>query len=125
MRLAWALLFSLTIAPCWAQERFNSGWLRGFTNVPYVQEDISAPDVHVRSVRGTITRAVGDKSGLPDTLVEIIGPGGSDRLLSATTDANGRFSIPRVPQGTYRFRVACRGFQRLQRQASSLQDGTV
>jgi Carboxypeptidase regulatory-like domain len=108
--LVWTLLLALVLPVCAAQERFESGFLRGFTNVLYVQEDISAPDVRIRSVRGTITRAVGDKSGLPDALVEIIGPGDSDQLFSARTDDKGRFLIPSVPHGAYRFRVASRGF---------------
>ena len=103
-------MLALAVPVCWTQGRFDSGPLRGFTNVPDVQVDIRAADVHVRSVQGIITRAVGDKTGLPGTLIEIIGPGKSDQLFSATMDDSGRFSIPSVPQGTYRFRIACRGF---------------
>ena len=92
-----------------AQERFTSGWLRGFTTFLYVQQDISVLDLHVRQVKGIVSRAV-DKAALRDVLVEVIGPGKSDHLYSARTDNKGEFLINSLPEGSYRFRIACSGF---------------
>jgi hypothetical protein len=43
--------------------------------------------------------------GLPDVLVERVTPDGSRRLDAVLTDAEGRFSFPNLPRGTYHLRL--------------------
>lgn len=94
------------------QKRFSSGELKGFTKSPteHIITHLKHPFV-VREVRGTILRAVGDKSPLAKVLFELRGPGDRQAIQSATTAPDGTFRITGVRPGKYLFKATTSGFQ--------------
>lgn len=94
-----------------AQDRFESGKLKGFTKSPTEHIIAEIDDAfEVRSVQGTIVFK-GKDDELKGVVFEIRGPGGLERIRAARTDSNGRFKIRRVPEGTYTFKATLDGFQ--------------
>lgn len=68
----------------------------------------------VRSVRGTITEAVGDLSPLPDVTFEVRGPGTNWKVKGSVTNEHGQFKIDNIPEGTYEFKATLNGFQSIE-----------
>src|SRR5215472_10162087 len=93
---------------CPAQERFETGWLKGFTKSP-TEHIIDQPDkpFTVRAVSGVIL----DPSGaeMDGAVVEIRDETG--RVRGTKTNGKGRFKLGRIPSGTYKFKVTMNGFQ--------------
>lgn len=106
------LLMLLSSYPTALQMRFSSGELKGFTKSPTegVITHLKHP-ILVREVRGTISRAVGDKSPLNGALFELRGPGNRLAIQSAKTSSDGRFRISGVKPGRYLFKATALGFQ--------------
>jgi hypothetical protein len=107
-----AVILALSIAiPLSAQERFPTGEYKGFTISPieHIIVGLQKP-IHVTSVRGSIV-LLASPDPLLEVLFEIRGPGNSEQILSATTDASGHFKIPHVHQGTCKFKATKGGFQ--------------
>ncbi|MCL6566971.1 MAG: carboxypeptidase-like regulatory domain-containing protein [Acidobacteriia bacterium] len=96
---------------CAAQERFQSGELKGFTKSPteHIITRIDDP-ITVSSVRGLVVFS-GKDEPLKDVLFEIRGPGNQERIRAAKTGSDGRFKIGRVPEGIYTFKATRDGFQ--------------
>src|SRR5690349_3848797 len=109
-----SLLLTFCILPAWCQERIQAGEFRGFTKSPTegIISRVERPFV-VQKVEGIMLRSVGDRSPLDDVVFEIKGPGKSQKIRSAKTDADGRFSVKDVPPGKYIFKATASGFQSL------------
>jgi len=90
-------------AGCAAQERFETGWLKGFTISPteHIIDELDKPFT-VRAVRGVVL----DPSGaeMDGVVVEIQDHAG--RIRGAKT-----FKLDGVPEGTYKFKMTMNGFQ--------------
>jgi hypothetical protein len=95
-------------ALCLAQERFETGWLRGFTMSP-TEHIIDEPDkpFTVRAVKGVVL----DPSGaeMEGVVVEI--RDGAGQIRGTKTNRKGTFKLGGVPKGTYKFKVTMNGFQ--------------
>jgi hypothetical protein len=108
--LGIAALFLVCVPFPWAQSSSFPD-LSDFTksSTEHIINPIEEP-FRVHSVAGTIST---ERSGeaLADALFEIEGPGTERKIRHAVTDKHGRFSIPRVPKGTYRFKATLAGFQ--------------
>ena len=106
--LATGVLAVTLAALCLAQERFETGWLKGFTKSP-TEHIIVEPDkpFTVRAVRGVVL----DPSGaeMEGVVVEIRDDAG--RIRGTKTDRKGTFKLGRVPKGMYKFKVTMKGFQ--------------
>lgn len=93
---------------CPAQERIESGWLKGFTKSPteHIIVEVDEPFT-VRVVRGVVL----DPSGaeMDGVVVEI--QDGTGRIRGTRTGPKGAFKLGGVPKGTYRFKVTMNGFQ--------------
>jgi hypothetical protein len=63
----------------------------------------------VRSVHGVITCPPESGDPLPGALFEIQGPGANRKIRRAATGIDGRFRIPHVPPGEYRFKLTYNG----------------
>jgi len=101
--------FAVTlVALCPAQERFETGWLKGFTKSP-TEHIIDEPDkpFTARTVRGVVL----DPSGaeMDGVVVEIRDEAG--RIRGTKTNRKGTFKLGGVPKGTYKFKVTMNGFQ--------------
>jgi hypothetical protein len=98
----------LLVMLCSAQERFESGWLKGFTKSP-TEHIIDQPEkpFTVSAAKGVVL----DPSGVAmhGVLVEVQDTAG--RMRAAKTDSNGRFELHGLKNGTYRFKVTFNGFQ--------------
>ncbi len=94
-----------------AQERFESGELKGFMKsaTEHVITPLEEP-FRVSSVQGVIVRQ-GTDEPLDSVVFEIRGPGPSERMKAARTNKTGHFSIAGVEQGTYIFKTTKEGFQ--------------
>jgi len=101
-----ALLSCVIALSCSAQDRYQCGDQKGFLKSPTegLILEIDAP-ITVKSVRGTVVFLDDNDSALKDALFEIRGPGTSERIRAAVSDARGRFAIPHVPEGTYAFKA--------------------
>jgi hypothetical protein len=100
-------LLSFAIAlSCFPQDRYQCGDQKGFVKSPTegLLLEIDVP-ITVKSVRGAIVFMDNHDSGLKGALFEIRGPGTSEQIRSAVSDAKGRFAIPHVPEGTYAFKA--------------------
>jgi hypothetical protein len=105
------ILVALFALSCLAQDRFESGRLKGFTKSPTEHIIAEIDDLfEVRSVHGTVVFK-GKDDPLRGVVFEIRGPGGVERIRATRTDSNGRFKIRRVPEGTYTFKATLDGFQ--------------
>jgi hypothetical protein len=95
-------------AVCAAQERFETGWLKGFTISP-TEHIIDEPDkpFAVRAVRGVVL----DPSGaeMDRVVVEIRDQAG--RIRGTKTNHKGAFKLGGVSEGTYKFKVTMTGFR--------------
>lgn len=93
---------------CSAQERFESGDLRGFTKSPteHIIDERERP-FKVAAAKGVILDASG--VGLGGVLIEVQDKAG--RIRGAKTDANGRFELRGLLNGSYKFKVTLNGFQ--------------
>jgi hypothetical protein len=82
-----------------------------FTKSPteHVINQVAEP-FRVKSVTSTITHATSDE-GIPRVLLEIEGPGSQRTIKKGLSDIQGRFRIPHVPQGTYRFKATLNAYQ--------------
>jgi hypothetical protein len=93
---------------CPAQERFESGWLKGFTKSPteHIINEMDGP-FRVLVVRGVVL----DPSGaeMDGVVVEIQDATG--QIRGTKTGPKGTFKLGGVPNGTYRFKVTMNGFQ--------------
>jgi len=105
------LLVAGMAVSCLAQERFPSGELKGFTKSPteHIVSRVDEP-ITVSSVRGIVVFK-GKDDALKQVVFEIRGPGTSERIRAAKSGDDGRFSIPRVSEGTYVFKASKGGFQ--------------
>jgi len=107
--VATALAMTLA-ALCPAQERFETGWLKGFTK-SLTENIIDEPDkpFTVRAVRGVAL----DPSGaeMDGVVVEIRDETG--RIRGTKTNPKGTFKLGRVPNGKYKFKVTMNGFRSL------------
>jgi hypothetical protein len=106
--LATAVLTVSLAAFCLAQERFETGWLKGFTKSP-TEHIIDEPDkpFTLRAVMGVVL----DPSGaeMDGVVVEIRDEAG--RIRGTKTDRKGTFKLSGVSKGTYKFKVTMNGFQ--------------
>jgi hypothetical protein len=93
---------------CSAQERFESGWLKGFTKSP-TEHIIDQPEkaFTVSTAKGVVLDPSG--AALRGVLVEVQDAAG--RIRAAKTDSNGRFELHGLRNGSYRFKVTFNGFQ--------------
>ena len=110
-----ACLIFLTpiLKPCVAltgQSRLDSGELKGFTASP-TEHIINRYDERVKAhvFRGIVV----DDSGLAisGVIVEVRGPGKSERVIGTLTDKGGRFMFRYLRRGSYTFKVTNNGFQ--------------
>jgi hypothetical protein len=112
MGLQWTLPTAVLIvtltALCPSQERFETGWLKGFTKSPteHIIDDPSKPFT-LRGVRGIVL----DPSGaeMDGVVVEIRDEAG--RIRGTKTNRKGAFKLGGVPKGTYKFKLTMNGFQ--------------
>lgn len=106
------LVLLLGASMIWAQERFPSGELEGFTKsaTEGIIIHLDQPLV-VHGVSGIVRRSVGDESPLEGVLFELRGPGSSLVIRSARTGTDGKFHLGRVPPGKYVFKATASGFQ--------------
>lgn len=93
---------------CPAQERFDTGWLKGFTKSPteHIIDESEGPFT-VPSVRGVALDPSG--AGMAGAVVEIRDETG--RIRGTNTNRNGTFRFGGVPRGRYKFKVTMNGFQ--------------
>jgi hypothetical protein len=101
--------FAVTLAAfCPAQERFETGWLKGFTMSP-TEHIIDEPDrpFTVRTVRGVVLDPNG--AAMDGVVVEIRDDAG--RIRGTKTNRNGAFKFGGVPKGRYKFKVTMNAFQ--------------
>src|SRR5258708_11883118 len=110
-RFLFVLIFFLVCHanPLRAQDRFDSGTYKGFriTHPESQIVELEQP-FRVRVVHGVIRDPSG--SPLPDAAFEIRGDS-SGKVWGAVADKHGRFWIPGIPRGTYRFKATLRNFQ--------------
>lgn len=104
---AWLLgiVATATVAFVSAQD------LRDFTRSPteHIINQLDSPIV-VRTIAGIVVLK-GGGDPLPDVLLELQGPGTNKKMRRVRTDENGRFTMRRVPRGTYKFKTTLNGFQ--------------
>ena len=102
LRCFLAVLLMLA-PPCVAQDRFDSGQMKGFTKSPteHIVITLEVP-ITVYAVQGT---AIGD------VIFELRGPGTSECIRATRSKENGRFKITRVPFGSYIFKATKDGYQ--------------
>ena len=107
-RLATAALAATLAALSPAQERFETGWLKGFTKSP-TEHIINEPEkpFTVRAVRGVVL----DPSGaeMDGVVVEIRDEAG--RVRGTKTNRKGMFRLSGVRKGTYKLKVTMNGFK--------------
>lgn len=106
--LPTAVLTVTLAAFCPAQERFETGWLKGFTKSP-TEHIIDEPDkpFMLRAVRGVVLDASGAE--MDGVVVEIRDEVG--RIRGTKTNSKGTFKLSGVSKGTYKFKVTMNGFQ--------------
>jgi Carboxypeptidase regulatory-like domain len=99
------LAFVVFISCAMCQERYKSGPFKGFVKDEPVLEtvEISRP-FRRASLSGVIVYGAGQtETVVADAIFEIRDASG--KVLSAKTDANGKFEMPAVPAGTYVFKA--------------------
>jgi Carboxypeptidase regulatory-like domain len=103
-----AVVTAILATFCPAQERFETGWLKGFTESPteHIIDELDKPFT-LRAVRGVVLDASGAE--MDGVVVEIRDEAG--RIRGTKTNRNGTFKLSGVPKGTYKFKVTMNGFQ--------------
>ncbi len=98
----------MLVTLCSAQERFESGWLKGFTKSPteHVIVHLEKPFV-VRAAKGIVLDTHG--AAMHGVLVELEDSAG--RIQQAKTDSNGRFALYGLRTQHFRFKVTMDGYQ--------------
>jgi Carboxypeptidase regulatory-like domain len=93
---------------CPAQERIESGSLKGFTKSPteHIIDELDKPFT-VRAVKGVVLDP--SSAEMDGVVVEIQDAAG--RIRGTKTSPKGTFKLGGVPEGTYRFKVTMNGFQ--------------
>jgi hypothetical protein len=106
--VALLIFLAVLLAPSVAQERFDSGPLKGFTKSPieHIVVELEKP-FEVRQLKGAVFDPNGAAVG--DALVEL--RSGDGQIRGAETDSMGRFQFRRMPDGEYKFKVTLAGFQ--------------
>ena len=106
--LATVALAVTLAALCKAQERFETGWLKGFSKSP-TEHIIEEPDkpFTVRAVTGFMLDSSGAE--MEGVVVEIRDETG--RIRGTKTDCKGTFKLDGVSKGTYKFKMTMNGFQ--------------
>ncbi len=93
-----------------AQRRFADGEFKGFTESP-TEHIINRYDgvIETRVFEGSVI----DSSGAPmrSAVVEVRGPGTSERIKATMTNKGGNFRIGRLSEGSYIFKITRDGFQ--------------
>ena len=100
---------AVTIAAlCTAQERFETGWLKGFSKSP-TEHIIDEPDkpFTVRAVTGVVLDSSGAE--MEGVVVEIRDETG--RIRGTRTNRKGTFKLDGVSKGTYKFKMTMNGFR--------------
>jgi carboxypeptidase family protein len=94
-----------------AQERFETGELKGFTKSPteHIIERLEQTRA-IRNVEGSV-RANAPKKPLEGVLIEIRGPGVAEKIRSTVSNRQGRFRLGGVPDGDYTIKVTLNGFR--------------
>ena len=113
LRCFLAVLLMLA-PPCVAQDRFDSGQMKGFTKSPteHIVITLEVP-ITVYAVQGTVLLDNHDDQEEPigDVIFELRGPGTSECIRATRSKENGRFKITRVPFGSYIFKATKDGYQ--------------
>ena len=112
MRLQTVFLLLLTLAfGARAQERFETGELKGFTKstTEHIIERLERIPA-IRNVEGSV-RSNAPTKPLEGVLIEIRGPGTSEKIRSTVSTRQGRFRLGRVPHGDYTMKVTLNGFR--------------
>jgi len=110
LRILFVLWLAATLVAL-AQERFETGELKGFTKSPtehIIERLRDSPTI--RSVEGSV-HSEALKKPLEGVLVEIRGPGATEKIKSAVSNRHGRFRFGRVPDGQYTIKVTLNGFR--------------
>jgi hypothetical protein len=107
------LLLSLSACPLgWAQDRIESGDLKGFTRSPTEHIINRLYDAFtVREGKGAAFISDGFKSPTVGMLLELRGPGESGSILSTATKSDGKFCLRHINPGKYLFKATMPGFQ--------------
>jgi hypothetical protein len=94
-----------------AQERFKVGELKGFTKLPaeHIIERLDKIPI-MRTVEGFVGSKELDRP-LEGVLIEIRGPGETERLITTKSDQQGRFRFRRTPDGVYTVKLTRNGFR--------------
>jgi hypothetical protein len=105
------LAFALAALNGWAQDRFDSGELKGFTRSPeeHIINYLDAP-LTVREVKGSAFVEF-SKTPTDGVLFELRGPEQSGSIVSTTLKADGTFRLKHILPGKYRFKATKSGFQ--------------
>jgi hypothetical protein len=92
------------------QNRFGDGEFKGFTKSP-TEHIINRYEgiVAARTFEGSVFDPTG--APMPGALVEVRGPGTSERIKGTVADKRGQFKIGRLNNGTYAFKITYNGFQ--------------
>lgn len=108
------ILIGFALLTC-AMGQYSREWwkeLGDFTRSPTEHEIVFVDQPFVvRSVEGVVTLGPHTYGPAVALLFEIEGPGAVRRVRRTETDANGRFKIPRVGLGTYKFKTTLNGFK--------------
>ena len=94
-----------------AQERFRAGELKGFTKLPteHIIERLKEITT-MRKVEGFVGSKELDRP-LEGVLIEIRGPGQSEKFSTTKSDHRGHFRFGRTPNGVYTVKLTLNGFR--------------
>lgn len=94
-----------------SQDRHPDGEFKGFSkaHVEIINWHKNSQK-EVRSIQGTVSLCCGNEP-LPGVIVEVRGPGDSERIYSTKTNARGEFKIGRTPKGRYVLKTTLESFQ--------------
>jgi hypothetical protein len=111
MKTWWIIGALLASAPFARAQTSTPPDLSDFTKSPieHIIDTVEDP-FRVRAVAGTISTGTGD-TGRANVLLEVRGPGDERTIRHTLTDKNGRFKIPHLAEGNYRFKATLYGFQ--------------
>ena len=94
-----------------AQERFKSGELKGFTTLPteHIIERLEKIPA-MRKFEGLVGSKELDRP-LEGVLIEIRGPGVSEKFMTTMSNPQGHFRFGRTPDGAYTIKLTSKGFR--------------